>query len=209
MTTISRKPHQDPAALTFAMSESTSLSIPYTRTSEVCGPSRRTLALIMAGQMTGPILWIKPSWQGEDLNPQGITKFLNPGRITFISPKRTDDVLWCMEEVLRSGCTPTVIAECDTPPPLTPIRRLHLAAEHGAHMAKMKILPLILSPADGGSQGIETRWHMAPRHTSQRDEWLIERRRARMAPPAAWALEWHKSKARPLPATATQTIAAE
>ena len=209
MTTLSRKPHKDPANLIFAKTESEDISIPYTRVNEICGPSRRALALILASQMNGPILWIKPHWHRQELNAQGIVNFLNPGRLTFVDPKRADDVLWCMEETLRSGTVPTVIAECDTLPPLTPIRRLHLAAENGAKMGKIKPLPLLLTPADGGAQGIETRWHAAPRHDTMQNRWLVERRRARMAPPTAWMLRWTKGTAQAHPMTSAHSIAAE
>ncbi len=209
MPPIDRKPHKTPSELIFAKTESDVLSIPYNRTSEVCGPSRRSLTLMLASLMDGPILWIKPSWHRLDLNAQGIVNFLNPGRITFVEPKRADDVLWCMEETLRTGTVPTVIAECDTPPALTPIRRLHLAAEQGAKMGKVKLLPLLLTPADGGAQGIETRWHATPRHCAKHSRWLIERRRARMSPPAAWALDWKNAIARAQSTTGAQSIAAE
>ena len=209
MTTLNQKPHKPTSELIFAKSDSEGLSIPFTRTNEICGPSRRAFTLMLASLMQGPILWIKPHWHRQDLNAQGIVNFINPGRITFIEPKRADDVLWCMEEALRSGCIPTIIAECDSPPALTPIRRLHLAAEHGALMSKAKMLSLILTPADGGAQGIETRWHMSPRHETHHNRWLIERRRARMSPPAAWALDWRQHTATALPTTPVQTIAAE
>ncbi len=209
MNTISRKPHKPASELVFAKAGAEDLSLPYNRTHEVCGPSRRTFALMLASLMPGPILWIKPHWHRQDLNAQGLVTFLSPSRITFVEPRRAEDVLWCMEETLRSGCIPTVIAECDAPPALTPIRRLHLAAEHGADMAKVKLLSLLLTPADGGAQGIESRWHMSPRHETHHTRWLVERRRARMSPPAAWTLGWQENKAVALPATQMQTIAAE
>jgi protein ImuA len=209
MSTLNRQPHKSQSDLTFATAESDSLSIPYNRTNELCGPSRRTLALMLASQMQGPILWIKPSWNRENLNAQGAVNFVNPGRITFVEPRRTEDVLWCMEEALRSGCIPTVIAECDTPPPLTPIRRLHLATEQGAQMSKTKLLPLVLTPADGGAQGVETRWHMFPRHENPHNRWQIERRRARMFPPATWTIQWHKQKPHAYTNIPPQGIAAE
>lgn len=209
MSTLSRKPHKPTTDLIFAKADSEELSLPFNRTHEVCGPARRAFSLMLASLMPGPILWIKPHWHRQDLNAQGIVAFLDPSRITVIEPTRADDVLWCMEEALRSGVIPTVIAECDALPALTPIRRLHLAAEQGADMGKVKLLPLLLTPGDGGAQGIETRWHMSPRHDRDHNRWLIERRRARMSPPAAWTLAWHNRKATALPVTPAQSIAAE
>lgn len=205
MTTLSRRPHKPETAHQIAAD----ISLPFNRAHELCGPARRTLALMIASTTEAPILWIKPQWHTDGLNPQGILRFIDPGRLTFVRPRRAEDILWCMEESLRAGCIPLVIAECDAPPPLTPIRRLHLAAETGADMGKIKILPLLLTPEDGGAQGVETRWHMAPRHAGEESRWLLQRRRARMAPPAAWTLGWHKKQAQihadPAPNTGPST----
>ncbi|WP_146174180.1 hypothetical protein [Litoreibacter ponti] len=40
----------------------------------------------------------------------------------------------------------------------------------------------------GGAPGVESRWHMTPRHSAARRGWLLERLRARGAPPAQWRL---------------------
>ncbi|MBR9864040.1 MAG: hypothetical protein GYB24_11430 [Rhodobacteraceae bacterium] len=198
MTTLTRKPLKPASTLQIAQG----INLPYDRAHELCGPSRRSLALMIASRSDAPVLWIKPDWHPDELNPQGVVRFLNPGRITFVRPKRAEDILWCMEESLRAGCVPLVIAECDKPPALTPVRRLHLATQSGAELGKIKILPLLLTQGDGGAQGIETRWHMAPRHEQGQNRWLLQRRRARMAPPAAWTLGWENKQPRILTETA-------
>ena len=42
------------------------------RVHEICGPARRGLAVRVAGRLGGPVLWIRPAWQAERLNPDGI-----------------------------------------------------------------------------------------------------------------------------------------
>jgi protein ImuA len=102
-----------------------------------------------------------------------------------------------MEETLRAGVAPLVLAELTAPPGLTPIRRLHLAAEAGAAAAgrdgQAAPLGLVLLPGQGGAPGVESRWHMAPapsRSLLWSDEagWTLTRLRARLLPPARWQL---------------------
>lgn len=183
---LTRKPHREAPAQTLVGD----LRLPLARVHEFCGPARRTLALIAAHATQGPVIWINSHWQGAYLHGDGVRKYIDPARITFVRPKRSEDILWAAEECLRAGCVPLVVAEVQDPPPLTPVRRLHLAAETGAKNGKVAPLGLLLTPGDGGAQGVETRWHLTPRHRADRTGWMLQRRRARMAPPAAWALDW-------------------
>ena len=163
----------------------TDLSFVHGRVHELCGPARRSLAVRLAGRLTGPVLWFLPAWQGEKPAAQGLAPWLNPARIVFVAVQREEDMYWGMEEALRSAAVPMVIAETRTPPGLTPIRRLHLAAEAGARPA----LIVMLTPEDGGAQGVETRWHMAPAHTgADQSSWALTRLRARLAPPRTFTL---------------------
>ncbi|WP_121062093.1 hypothetical protein [Chachezhania antarctica] len=181
-----------------------------TRMHEACGPARRSFAVWLAGRLTGPVIWIRPTWSADRLHAPGIADFAEPARFVFIAPGRKDDLLWCAEEALRTGAAPLVVADLPEPPPLTPVRRLHLAAAAGgeALSALRKGAPrstpramrgapadlpgplgLLLCPGEGGAQGIETRWHMAPAHTDALScTWTLERRRARALPPRRWTV---------------------
>ena len=165
------------------------LALPLARAHELCGEARRFLAAIIASRTQGPIFWIAPRWQAEALNPEAALQLFDPGRITFLDPARSEDLLWCMEEVLRSGTAPLVVADIPAPPGLTAVRRLHLAAEAGAAETAGWPLGLLLTPGAGGAPGIETRWHIAGRHgPGAHRAWQLERRRARIAPPQSWRL---------------------
>ncbi len=167
------------------------------RVHELCGPARTALAALILAASEGPVIWIAPGWLPERLYPPGLRDLADPGRIIFARARRPEDLLWAMEEALRAGAAPIVLADLPAPPPLTPIRRLHLACEAGAeaarHRGRLAPLALVLTPEDGGAQGVESRWQMqaAPSASTlleSRSAWVMRRLRARMAPPAAWRL---------------------
>ncbi|MEM6825025.1 MAG: hypothetical protein AAGB18_02760 [Pseudomonadota bacterium] len=161
-------------------------SLALARVHEFCGPARRTLALETARGISGEVFWIAPAWASDRLNGAALPPWVNPGRITHLAPKRAEDLLWTMEEVLRAGVVPLVVGDFPEPPPLTPIRRLHLAAEAGA-TAGLAPLGLVLTPGPGGAAGVESRWSLDPCHgPGNQTAWALERLRARAAPPARW-----------------------
>lgn len=163
------------------------LSLVRARVHEACGPARRTLAMWLASQTKGPVMWIAPAWEAERLNPEGMLPWADPGRFLFVHPRRGEDLLWCMEEALRAGAVPLVVGDIPGLPGLTAVRRMHLAAETGAGLGTAP-LGLLLTPGGGGAQGIESRWHMAATHEGHHQRWRLERRRARTAPPKAWTV---------------------
>ncbi|MGG7567487.1 hypothetical protein ACQ5SO_15160 [Rhodovulum sp. DZ06] len=116
----------------------------------------------------GPVLWIRPAHAEGRLNPDGLAPFFDPARLALAVPTRAAETLWIAEEALRSGAVPLVVAELETLPGLTPVRRLHLAAEAGAEALRAAgrggaaPLVLLLTPGAGGAQGVETRWSLAP-----------------------------------------------
>lgn len=162
------------------------LSLALARVHEGCGPSRRMLALMVARALDGPVFWLRPAWAAEHLNPPGIAGDVNPGRITTVEARRPEDILWTMEEVLRSGAVPLCVADLPAPPSLTAVRRMHLAAETGMAEGTVAPLGLLLTPGAGGAAGVESRWHLAPDHAPGVSRWRLTRTRARTAPVQSW-----------------------
>ena len=165
------------------------MSLPLARAHELCGNARRFLAALVAARCQGSVVWISSAWSAERLNAEAASRLFDPGRILFVEPSRDEDILWCMEEALRSGAAPLVVADIPAPPALTPVRRLHLAAEAGAAVSDTWPLGLLLTPGFGGAQGIETRWHIAAQHgPGNACAWRLDRLRARAEPPQSWRM---------------------
>jgi protein ImuA len=168
------------------------------RVHEICGPARVSLAAFLLQKTSGTVIWVIPGWRPERVYPPGLLHYCDPNRIIFARIRRPEDALWAMEEALRSGAAPLVLADLTDPPALTPIRRLHLAAEAGieaAHrFARPAPLGVLLTPGLGGAQGVESRWHMAPLASGMtafeyRAAWVLTRLRARSDPPARWQVQ--------------------
>lgn len=156
------------------------------RVHEVCGPARRSMAAFVMARTEGPVLWLLPGWQAERPNPAGLAALADPGRLILALPRRPEDILWGMEEALRSGVVPLVVAELPAPPGLTPMRRLQLATQAGeAQAGGAPALGLVLTPGEGGAAGAETRWHIRQMPGGR---WRLDLRRGRGVLPAAWAL---------------------
>ncbi|MEM9579964.1 MAG: hypothetical protein AAF891_04695 [Pseudomonadota bacterium] len=164
----------------------TGIRLPLARVHEACGRARRSFAMMIAARTSGHVYWIAPSWTPDQLNPEGMRRFVDPARFTHLGPTRPEDVLWCMEEILRSGTVPLVVADIPGLPGLTQVRRMHLAAERGLEEGMCQPLGLLLTPGQGGAQGVESRWRMEPRHDDTRELWRLERLRARTDPQRTW-----------------------
>jgi protein ImuA len=104
---------------------------------------------------------------------------------------RAAEALWAAEEALRSGACPCVVLEAATPPALTPVRRLNLAAEAGAAQAPAPPLCLILLAEGGAAGAVETRWRVDPLPgwaAGRPARWRLSLLRDKGGPPGVWVL---------------------
>lgn len=187
MTQLSRASHRQPRPGVALLGR---FELAGARVHEACGTSRRRLALWVARQTCGPVLWIRPAWGEDRLHMAGVAGEIDPARLIFAEAKRADDILWCLEEGLRSGAVALAVAELSEPPQLTPIRRLQLAAETGTERGQTAPLGLVLTPGSGGARGVESRWQLSPRHRAGHSQWQLARLRARNGSEGAWDVQW-------------------
>lgn len=187
---LKNAPHRPPPMLRLGPGAELRLA----RLHELCGDSRRTLALMIAAATDSsparPVIWIAPAWGADRLNGDGMARFLQPAHVIFVTPTRAEDILWTMEEVLRSGAAALAVADLPGLPTLTAVRRMHLAAETGAGLDRGLPLGLILTEGSGGAPGVESRWRMDARHIGAGEDWELSRLRARTDPPKRWRLNW-------------------
>jgi len=124
------------------------------RMHEATGPGRRAFAAEAAGRIEGPVLWLIETRMREMLCPRGLAAHFDPARLILVRPLNRIAVLQVMEEALRSGAAPLVVAELELAADLTQSRRLQLAAGTGG------CIGLCLVPEGGlATNAAESRWH--------------------------------------------------
>jgi protein ImuA len=127
------------------------------------------------------VLWAS---LGEgDLYPPGLARFgLDPAAMILLSAPSPAELLWAMEEALRSPALAGVVGEVDRLD-LTAGRRLQLAAAAGGGVG------LLLLRADRPPAAVSTaalRWRVG---AGPNRSWHVELLRRRGGRPGAWILE--------------------
>lgn len=194
-------PATHPTAATGPLVVAPEITLAPARAHEVTGAARVVFALAAAARLAGPVLWIQPTWGPERLMGDGVSAWIDPGRLVIARARTLVELLWTAEEALRSGAVPLVVADLPGLPTLTQTRRLHLAAEAGAERGAAP-LALLLTAQPGGVSGIETRWRLDPAPgwaADGRPRWTLTRLRARMAPEARWQMTARGARLVPTP----------
>lgn len=145
-------------------------------------------ALLAKLHQTSCILWVSSAAAlvegGRIYGPGILDRGVCPGNVVFVDAGRGSDVLWAVEEGLRSGAVGAVVCEFGQDAvrlDLTATRRLALRSEQ----AGVPCYLTALAPADGlGPNAARTRWLVAP--TPSRSSGLLGE--------PAWALELLKNR---------------
>ena len=160
------------------------------RVHEAEGRGRRAFALFQAVRHQGPLVWVLPAHVPElpmlSALPEGVG-----ARLHLIRPEGELDLLWCVEEALRSAPIALVIAEPEKPLSLTAGRRLQLAAEAG------RTTGLMLTRQDAGSNATETRWLCEPKASPTPDStlhaWSLTQNKKGTT--GGWMIDWNGASA--------------
>lgn len=172
------------------------------------GPSEAAVAGLCAALLAragGPVLWCRP---GAQLYAPALAGLGLDLRDLVVVRGRDDvELLWAMEEALRSGAVRAVAGEVREPEPLA-LRRLQLAAEDGGGLA------LLLRPSSARKVGgpAATRWRIAPLPGagdavggSGAPRWRAELTRVRGGRPGTWALSCDNGTLDALPLASPET----
>lgn len=160
------------------------------RVHEAEGRGRRAFALFQAARHPGPLVWILPAHVPELPMLRGLPDGVG-ARLHMIRPEGEVDLLWCVEETLRSAPIALVIAEPEKPLSLTAGRRLQLAAEAG------RTTGLMLTRKDAGSNATETRWLCEPMASAKPDStlhaWHLTKNKKGTS--GDWIVDWNGASA--------------
>lgn len=135
-----------------AMTDTDPFTLAPARVHEAMGRNRRAFALFQAARHPGRLVWVLPAHASELPLPQGLPDGIAT-RLHLVRITNETDLLWSVEEALRSQPISLVIAEPGKPLSLTAGRRLQLAAEAG------QTTGLMLIREGAGSNAAETRWN--------------------------------------------------
>jgi protein ImuA len=165
---------------------------------EVSGPADDAAAYgfvaSLLGRLTqagGVALWCRRRRGDRGPYGPGLARFgLTPARLIVARARDTAEILWAMEEGLRSGRFAAVLGE-NIAPDLTATRRLQLAAEACGTTA------LLLSPPSEKTvnrlSAATTRWRIAsvPAERPERPRMSLTLERCRGGGSGAWNVEWN------------------
>lgn len=145
----------------------------------------------------GPILWClkRPDLYGPGLAAHG----LDPARLVLVAARRDEDILWTVEEGLRTPWLAAVVGEIGRLP-MAASRRLQLAAERSGVAALL--LRRWRNAAEAAAErsrptAAVSRWRIAALPSADipgmpgigRPRWRVELVRVRGGVPASWEVE--------------------
>ena len=156
------------------------------RVHEAEGQGRRSFALFQATRQIGPLIWVLPGHAYHLPMLRGLPEGVGQ-RLHLVRPANEGDLLWAVEEALRTKGVGLIIAEPEKPLSLIAGRRLQLAAEAG------RTTGLMLIREGQGSHAAETRWQCTPIASERRDStphrWSLKKNKKGTL--GIWTVHWN------------------
>lgn len=146
----------------------------------------------------GVVIWCRR--QGGLYAPGLAALGLDPARLIVVRARNETDILWTLEEGLRSRAPAAVLGEIAGGGPIA-LRRLQLAAETGG-VSAILLRPPGVPPVSGPAL---TRWRIGSASATHvetpdrqpaggagalRSRWRVDLQRCRGGVPASWLVEW-------------------
>ena len=143
------------------------------------GPSSAALALALASQTQGKILWIGEPRHARALRAQSCEAFARADRFILIQTASRAETLWAGEEALRCKGAELVVLQVALGPDLFESRRLQIAAQVGG------TLGIILIGQRAQSSAAQSRWacHPSPQEGT---DWVWHSTKNRRGCSGAW-----------------------
>jgi protein ImuA len=157
------------------------------RVHEVMGDSADMFAVLVASQLSGPIIWTGLARDIGSLAPTALQDFIDPARVILTEGVSRGEVLWAAEQALRARCAQCVIIELSQGPNLRESRRLQIAAEEGGGVS------LILIHGRAHTSACETRWRCAA-SSAGAAVWDLSLTKNRKGELGNWRMSWVKSE---------------
>lgn len=122
------------------------------------GQSLQRAASVAASVAFGhPALWVMSAGAGHCIYGPGLEALgVAPDRLVLAQCRTRQDLLWTLEEALKSGAFASICGECDTPLSATEARRLQLAAEAGGSLGLLVCEGQMPLSAPGA---VSSRWY--------------------------------------------------
>jgi len=164
-------------------------------TNESASASLGFIAGIASSLMKGgaPSVWISSK---KSAFPPGLKTFgLEPHNIIFIQSRKPKEILWILEEALKTDCLSAVIADIGEISFLES-RRLQLAVEQ----SKVTGLLLRRNPKNFSTACV-TRWSIKPLPAEKKlipgigfPKWDVALLKVRNGKPGKWQMQWHDER---------------
>jgi hypothetical protein len=161
---------------------------------EIYGPAAVGLTSMIASFTTGKIIWIRSKNQLKQLNPNGIIYINNNLNNYIVVFSESKNILWAMEQAVRSSACSVVIAELPKSPDFISSRRLQLIArEQGT---------LVIALPDNNENippsAAETRLRVTsiPGSIREAPRFHIDLFKNKNGTKFSWKMEWHDPKDR-------------